>query len=146
MNWGDAIFPLLNFTCINVTQYAILCNRTNSFTKKNTHSHVHVLLPKQKKSQKYIYFQPIYFRKLFIYHELTSKHFIASYSFFLINKNLHRHLINPVTKSCRHLCKDLLGPHEVQWRWGGGGVCLASCMNQRSFIKSKELPKTSNKG
>jgi hypothetical protein len=27
-----------------------------------------------------------------------------------------------------------------------GGVYLASCMNQRSFIKSKELPKTSNKG
>jgi hypothetical protein len=120
----NVIFPLLNFTCINLIKYAILCNHT-IVLQRRTHIHMFMfccqtLTPSWCNNNKLSWakFQTIYFRKLFIYHKLTSKQIIASYSFFLINKTLHRHLINPATKSCRHLVRIYLDPMKFNWGLG----------------------------
>jgi hypothetical protein len=68
------------------------------------------------------------------HHELNSNQFLSEnylfimrlfpsillhhLSFFFINKNLHQHLINPATKSCRHLVRIYLDP----MKFNGGGV------------------------
>jgi hypothetical protein len=47
-------------------------------------------------------------------------------SLFILNKNNHQHLANPIIKPHRCQARLYFDPHEVPWG------CLASCM-QRAF-------------